>query len=77
MLIDFGLAYTCTLAEDKAVDLYVLERALASTHPHSAECVFAGILAAYAEAAGPRVAPGLLARFTRVRRRGRKRAAEA
>lgn len=33
VLIDFGLSYVSTLIEDKAVDLYVLERALASTHP--------------------------------------------
>lgn len=33
VLIDFGLSYISTLPEDKAVDLYVLERALASTHP--------------------------------------------
>jgi hypothetical protein len=33
VLIDFGLAYTSTLVEDKAVDLYVLERALGATHP--------------------------------------------
>lgn len=32
-LIDFGLAYTKPNAEDKAVDLYVLERAFVSTHP--------------------------------------------
>ena len=35
VLIDFGLSYISTLIEDKAVDLYVLERALASTHPES------------------------------------------
>lgn len=35
VLIDFGLAYTSSLTEDKAVDLYVLERAFASTHPDS------------------------------------------
>ena len=33
VLIDFGLSYVSNLVEDKAVDLYVLERALASTHP--------------------------------------------
>lgn len=33
--IDFGLGYTKPLAEDKAVDLYVLERAFVSTHPNS------------------------------------------
>ncbi len=33
VLIDFGLSYHSTLVEDKAVDLYVLERAFVSTHP--------------------------------------------
>ena len=32
-LIDFGLSYIKNMAEDKAVDLYVLERAFVSTHP--------------------------------------------
>ena len=32
VLIDFGLSFNSTLAEDKAVDLYVLERALLSLH---------------------------------------------
>ncbi|XP_056693573.1 uncharacterized protein [Spinacia oleracea] len=32
VLIDFGLSFTSTLPEDKAVDLYVLERALISMH---------------------------------------------
>lgn len=31
--IDFGLSFISTFAEDKAVDLYVLERAFASSHP--------------------------------------------
>ena len=31
-MIDFGLSYNNTLAEDKAVDLYVLERAFTSAH---------------------------------------------
>ncbi|KZP33330.1 hypothetical protein FIBSPDRAFT_694113, partial [Athelia psychrophila] len=43
---DFGLAYTSSLAEDKAVDLYVLERAFSSTHP-AAEPLFAGVMRAY------------------------------
>lgn len=34
VLIDFGLSSVSSSAEDKAVDLYVLERAIASTHPH-------------------------------------------
>lgn len=51
VLIDFGLAYTSTLVEDKAVDLYVLERAFSSTHP-DAEPLFASVLAAYAQKMG-------------------------
>ena len=51
VLIDFGLAYTSTLVEDKAVDLYVLERAFASTHPAS-EPLFASVLAAYQKRMG-------------------------
>ena len=39
LLIDFGLATTQTLMEDKAVDLYVLERAFLSTHPNSGDIV--------------------------------------
>lgn len=35
VLIDFGLSYVSSLVEDKAVDLYVLERAFSSTHPNS------------------------------------------
>jgi TP53 regulating kinase-like protein len=32
VLIDFGLSSTSTVAEDKGVDLYVLERAFISAH---------------------------------------------
>jgi TP53 regulating kinase and related kinases len=35
VLIDFGLGSVSTSDEDMAVDLYVLERAFASTHPKS------------------------------------------
>ena len=51
MLIDFGLAYTSTLVEDKAVDLYVLERAFVSTHPDS-EPMFFAVLEAYRKGMG-------------------------
>ncbi|RUP45480.1 hypothetical protein BC936DRAFT_148116 [Jimgerdemannia flammicorona] len=46
VVIDFGLSYVSNLPEDKAVDLYVLERAFLSTHPNS-EQMFAGVLDAY------------------------------
>lgn len=51
VLIDFGLSFQSTLVEDKAVDLYVLERAFASTHPQS-EPLFAAVLEAYARELG-------------------------
>ena len=38
--IDFGLSCTSSLVEDKAVDLYVLERAFLSTHPESDSLVY-------------------------------------
>ena len=39
MLIDFGLSMISTMIDDKAVDLYVLERAFISTHPGSENLV--------------------------------------
>ncbi|RDX50714.1 hypothetical protein OH76DRAFT_437283 [Lentinus brumalis] len=71
VLIDFGLAYTSTLVEDKAVDLYVLERAFSSTHPES-EPLFAGVMKAYETKMGKDWAP-ISRRLDDVRLRGRKR----
>ena len=34
-VIDFGLSFQEGVAEDKGVDLYVLERAFLSTHPNT------------------------------------------
>ena len=39
VLIDFGLSFNSTVPEDKAVDLYVLERALLSLHSNSGPIV--------------------------------------
>ncbi|EJD50358.1 hypothetical protein AURDEDRAFT_160260 [Auricularia subglabra TFB-10046 SS5] len=71
VLIDFGLAFTSTLVEDKAVDLYVLERAFASTHPDS-EPLFAAVLDEYAMVLGKAWEP-VKRRLEDVRLRGRKR----
>ncbi|KNC48321.1 BUD32 protein kinase [Thecamonas trahens ATCC 50062] len=70
--IDFGLASVAQSdgLEDKAVDLYVLERAFISTHPF-AEHAFAAVLGAYAEACANDDA--VLGRLEDVRARGRKR----
>lgn len=48
VLIDFGLAQVSSMVEDKAVDLYVLERAISSTHPEASE-LFSQIVTAYAD----------------------------
>ncbi|PIL32544.1 hypothetical protein GSI_05247 [Ganoderma sinense ZZ0214-1] len=71
VLIDFGLAYMSTLVEDKAVDLYVLERAFSSTHPAS-EPLFAGVLKAYEKGVGKNWT-AISRRLEDVRLRGRKR----
>lgn len=46
VLLDFGLSYFKDSAEDRAVDLYVLERAFKSTHP-SLEDRFGAVLMVY------------------------------
>lgn len=38
-VIDWGLSFVSEKTEDKAVDLYVLERAINSTHPNHPELV--------------------------------------
>ncbi|KAG6337194.1 hypothetical protein ID866_1908 [Astraeus odoratus] len=71
VLIDFGLAFHSTLVEDKAVDLYVLERAFASTHPDSAP-LYGSVLASYEKCMGKHWHP-IKKRLDDVRLRGRKR----
>ena len=69
-LIDFGLAMSQCSVEDKAVDLYVLERSFTSTHP-KCDHFFLQILSVYA-AASVRGAE-VCAKLEKVRQRGRKR----
>ncbi|KAL8443469.1 hypothetical protein Emed_006824 [Eimeria media] len=70
-LIDFGLSATSAVPEEKAVDLFVLERAAQSAHP-SYPYFFSSVLAAYtAESAA--AARTVCARLDAVRLRGRKR----
>ncbi|GJM84586.1 hypothetical protein PR202_ga00269 [Eleusine coracana subsp. coracana] len=70
VLIDFGLSFTSTIPEDKAVDLYVLERALISMHS-SCGNVMEKILAAYRKASKQWCAT--TNKLAQVRQRGRKR----
>lgn len=72
VLIDFGLSSQMKItAEEKAVDLYVLERAIASTH-HDSTALFKAVLQGYEKSAG-KGAKGALEKLDEVRLRGRKR----
>ncbi|XP_056865588.1 uncharacterized protein LOC108838930 isoform X2 [Raphanus sativus] len=70
VLIDFGLSFTSSLPEDKAVDLYVLERALLSMHS-SCGNVMDRILTAYRKSSKQWSAT--FNKLAQVRQRGRKR----
>lgn len=70
VIIDFGLAFNSTNPEDKAVDLHVCERALASAHSDR-EGMFKIVLEAY-KAVSKNHYP-VFNRFADVRMRGRKR----
>lgn len=70
VLIDFGLASQSSQDEDRAVDLYVLERAFGSTHPRAESC-FAEVLKAYGKTF--KGANAVLKKLEEVRMRGRKR----
>jgi len=71
VMIDFGLSFQEGVAEDKGVDLYVLERAFLSTHPNTEE-LFAEILEAYKKKSGKQ-AGQVIKKFDEIRLRGRKR----
>ncbi|KAK0061770.1 EKC/KEOPS complex subunit TP53RK [Biomphalaria pfeifferi] len=72
-LIDFGLSSFEASAEDKGVDLYVLERAFLSSHPNSQE-LFNTILNSYQSATkNVKSCKEIIAKLEEVRMRGRKR----
>ncbi|KAL6238247.1 hypothetical protein BDW75DRAFT_201812 [Aspergillus navahoensis] len=70
VMIDFGLAMQSSQDEDRAVDLYVLERAFGSSHPRT-ERFFEEVLVGYKESY--KGAVSALKRLEDVRMRGRKR----
>eukprot|EP01105_Mastigella_eilhardi_P001760 TRINITY_DN1211_c0_g4_i1.p1 TRINITY_DN1211_c0_g4~~TRINITY_DN1211_c0_g4_i1.p1 ORF type:complete len:238 (+),score=72.95 TRINITY_DN1211_c0_g4_i1:13-726(+) len=72
VVIDFGLSFGSSQAEDKAVDLYVLERAFLCTHP-SSQLLFNEVLAGYTVQS--KNAPTIVKRLDQVRLRGRKKLA--
>uniref|UniRef100_A0A336KB71 non-specific serine/threonine protein kinase n=1 Tax=Culicoides sonorensis TaxID=179676 RepID=A0A336KB71_CULSO len=71
VMIDFGLSQYSTTTEDKGVDLYVLERALLSTHSKLEE-LFPKILEAYCKE-NEKGCKEVVAKLDEVRLRGRKR----
>ncbi|OLY80015.1 TP53-regulating kinase [Smittium mucronatum] len=70
VLIDFGLGFSSDLAEDKAVDLYVFERALISTTP-DCDDFLDSFYKSYSSISTK--SKGVLDRLQDVRIRGRKR----
>lgn len=80
VMIDFGLAKTTSSVEEQAVDLYVLERALESTHPDLPDNFLGMVLQAYSTIRTSNISKPLkphqqstLQRLEQVRQRGRKR----
>lgn len=73
VVLDFGLISDKFSAEERAVDLYVLERAITSTHPYLAAYASDTILDGYRSAADPKKETETLKRLEAVRARGRKR----
>ncbi|XP_073962715.1 TP53 regulating kinase [Choristoneura fumiferana] len=71
VMIDFGLSFIDSSTEDKGVDLYVLERALISTHNDYPD-IFTKILNAYKSYSKNNVKE-IISKFEEVRARGRKR----
>jgi TP53 regulating kinase and related kinases len=72
VLIDFGLAHISSNPEDLAVDLYVLERALLSTHPELVDMHFLDqVLTTYKSEC--KKSDAILQKLSQVRLRGRKR----
>lgn len=71
VMIDFGLSFIDTSTEDKGVDLYVLERALISTH-NDFPGLFEKILESYKSYSKNNIKE-IISKFEEVRARGRKR----
>uniref|UniRef100_A0A8D8RDU0 non-specific serine/threonine protein kinase n=1 Tax=Cacopsylla melanoneura TaxID=428564 RepID=A0A8D8RDU0_9HEMI len=72
VLIDFGLSLIKVSTEDKAVDLYVLKRAILSLHSIFRRDMFDWVLASYRRE-NRKQAEAVLKTFAEVEMRGRKR----
>jgi TP53 regulating kinase and related kinases len=69
--IDFGLSSFSDKVEDKAVDLFLLDRALGSTHYDKYPAIFDFVLNGYKESCPE--AKEVLSRFESVKKRGRNK----
>ncbi|MEW5897248.1 MAG: RIO1 family regulatory kinase/ATPase [Nanoarchaeota archaeon] len=69
--IDFGLSFFSEKAEDKAVDLFLLDRGLESTHFEHYPDIFGKVIEGYKETYPD--ADKVLERFEQVRKRGRNK----
>ena len=69
--IDFGLSFFSDKIEDKAVDLFLLDRAIESTHSDLHPAMFEDVIASYKKAYPD--AALVLERFKAVKKRGRNK----
>eukprot|EP00270_Netrium_digitus_P012178 TRINITY_DN3937_c0_g1_i6.p1 TRINITY_DN3937_c0_g1~~TRINITY_DN3937_c0_g1_i6.p1 ORF type:complete len:273 (+),score=55.16 TRINITY_DN3937_c0_g1_i6:32-820(+) len=74
VMIDFSLAFSSTIAEDKAMDLFTLERSLLAFLPSKHGNIMEQVVDSYRRSS--RLWSPTLNRLAHVRMRGRKRAAE-
>jgi TP53 regulating kinase-like protein len=70
-VIDFGLSFFSDKIEDKAVDLFLLDRALESTHYQLYPDIFEKVVLGYKE--GSAEAEHILEKFKAVKKRGRNK----
>ncbi len=70
-VIDFGLSFFSEKAEDKAVDLFLMDRAIASTHHDKYPQIFTDVIEGYKQS-NPE-AKDVLARLEKVQARGRNK----
>lgn len=72
VVLDFGLAKVDRTAEEKAVDIYVLQRAFLSTHPNS-EGIFDELLNTYIASLSDSDREKVANKLPKVQQRGRKK----
>ncbi|KEG15135.1 protein kinase [Trypanosoma grayi] len=73
VVLDFGLVVDKNSAEERAVDLYVLERAIKSSHPFLEHVASSLVLDGYHRTIDVHKGAATVARLEAVRARGRKR----